>query len=87
VSVRPSVSTRVFETTDLFTSIVCMCMGHNHACSSPGIKSRHSSRSSVRVGIRVRVEVRVVVSKDGNAVGLTSMLSRGQFFSVHATEC
>ena len=44
-----------------------MCMGHAH--SSPSIESQ---------GHRSRSRVRVIVSKNGNAVGLTSILDRGQ---------
>ena len=44
-------------------------MGHDH--SSP--------RSKVKV--RVTVRFRVGISKDGNAVGLTSILDQRQLFS------
>jgi len=52
------------------TSVCCIRIGHDH--SSPEIE-RQGYRSNSRV------KVRVTVSKDGRAVGLTSILDRGQF--------
>ena len=59
-----------FWTNWFLTLIFCMHIGHDH--SSPGIESQgHVSRSTVRAGD----------CKDGNAVGLTSILDRWQLFS------
>ena len=63
VSLRPSVFTVAFEPTDLD---ICMCMSHDH--SSRGIESQ---------GYKSRSRVMVRVSKDRNAVGLTSILDGG----------
>jgi len=50
------------------TMTFCICMGHDH--SSPGTESQgHRSRSKVRLRF----------SKNGSAVGLTSILNSAQF--------
>jgi len=69
VSVCLSLSTLAFEQTGLLPFHFCMHdMGHDHISS--GIKCQ---------GHRSRLRIRVRVSKDGNVVGLTSILNGGLF--------
>ena len=74
MSVRLSLSFHSsFWTNRPLTLTVCTSLGHDE--SSPGIESLvHGPRS--------RVRVMFMISKDGNTVGLTSVLDRGQFFLV-----
>jgi len=65
---KPTAILLVFTLNQLTLILIRVCMGHYH--SSRGQKNQHH-RSDLRVSVRV--------SKDGNAVGLTSILDRGQF--------
>ena len=81
MSVRLSIGTCVclhpsFKPTD-FGLDFCTCVRHER--SSSKIESQ---------GHEVKTKVSVTVSKDGNVVGLTSMLDQGQFVfqvSVYST--